>query len=72
MSVQQTLEQRSNSTCEMCKATDNLSVYKLPPALNESVDEAVLVCNNCLEQMEDSDKMDANHWRCRIEKWHPS
>ncbi len=64
MSIQPDLEERSNSTCEMCKATENLSVYKLPPALNETVDEAVLVCNTCLEQIEDVDKMDSNHWRC--------
>lgn len=64
MSVQKALEERSNSTCEMCKGTENLSVYKLPPALNETVDEAVLVCNTCLEQIEDADKMDVNHWRC--------
>jgi len=64
MSIQPALEERSNSTCEMCKATDSLSVYKLPPALNETVDEAVLVCNTCFEQIEDADKMDSNHWRC--------
>ncbi|MET2985974.1 PhnA domain-containing protein [Aureibaculum conchae] len=64
MSILKNLEERSNSTCEMCKATENLSVYKLPPALNETIDEAVLVCNTCLEQIEDADNMDANHWRC--------
>lgn len=64
MSVQSALEERSNSTCEMCNDTKNLSVYKLPPALNETVDEAVLVCSTCLEQIEDGENMDVNHWRC--------
>lgn len=64
MSVQSTLEERSNSICEMCKATENLSVYKLPPTLNETVDKAVMVCNTCLGQIEDPEKIDVNHWRC--------
>lgn len=64
MNIQKALEERSSSACEMCGATDNLSVYKLPPALTETVDKAALVCNTCLAQIEDAATMDANHWRC--------
>ncbi len=64
MSVQKTLEERSSSTCELCTETDNLSVYKIPPSLNETVDNSLLICKTCLEQIEDADKVDANHWRC--------
>lgn len=64
MNIKKTLEERSDSTCEMCRAKDNLSVYKLPPVTEETAEKAVLVCETCLTQIEDENKMDANHWRC--------
>jgi protein PhnA len=64
MSVQQTLKERSNSTCELCTSTENLKQYTIPPSLNESVDNSLLVCNNCLNQIEGNSEMDPNHWRC--------
>ncbi|HBK70970.1 MAG TPA: PhnA protein [Flavobacteriaceae bacterium] len=64
MSVLKSLEERSGSVCELCSAAENLSVYKIPPSLNEAVENSVLVCATCLEQIEDADKVDANHWRC--------
>ncbi len=64
MSVLQTLKDRSNSSCELCNATDQLSQYIIPPSLNENVDSCVLVCKNCLDQIEGNLEMDINHWRC--------
>ncbi|GAA3553314.1 PhnA domain-containing protein [Snuella lapsa] len=64
MSVLQTLKERSNSTCELCTATNDLKQYVIPPSLNETVDNSVLVCNTCLDQIEGNTDMDANHWRC--------
>ena len=64
MSVIQTLKERSNSTCELCTATNDLSQYTIPPSLNENVDNDILVCKTCLDQIEGNVEMDANHWRC--------
>ncbi|AJR02593.1 PhnA domain-containing protein [Siansivirga zeaxanthinifaciens] len=64
MSVIQTLKERSNSTCELCTATNDLSQYTIPPSLNENVDNDILVCKTCLDQIEGKVEMDANHWRC--------
>ncbi|WP_157208274.1 PhnA domain-containing protein [Mariniflexile maritimum] len=64
MSVLQTLQQRSNNTCELCSATNPLSQYTLPPSLNENVDNSLLVCKTCLDQIEGNVDMDTNHWRC--------
>ena len=64
MSTEQALLERSESKCELCNATDNLGVYEIPPASNGSIDECVLVCETCREQIENPDKVDANHWRC--------
>ncbi|MCX7546956.1 PhnA domain-containing protein [Xanthomarina sp. F1114] len=64
MSVLQTLQERSNNTCELCTSTENLSQYTLPPSLNEAVENSVLVCKTCLDQIEENTDMDINHWRC--------
>ena len=64
MSIEQELQTRSESKCELCAATDNLSVYEVPPTSNGSADESILVCDICLEQIENPDKVEVNHWRC--------
>ena len=64
MSVLQTLKDRSNNTCELCKATEALSQFTIPPSLNENVANDVLVCKTCLDQIEGTLDMDVNHWRC--------
>ncbi|WP_053991045.1 alkylphosphonate utilization protein [Mangrovimonas sp. TPBH4] len=64
MGVLQTLQERSNNTCELCGATEHLSQYTIPPSLNENVANDVLVCKTCLDQIEGNEEMDANHWRC--------
>ncbi len=64
MSVLQTLQERSNNTCELCTSTENLKQYTIPPSLNENVANDVLVCKTCLDQIEGDIDMDANHWRC--------
>ena len=64
MSVLQTLQDRSNNTCQLCTSTEGLSQYTIPPSLNENVDNDVLVCKTCLDQIEGTVDMDSNHWRC--------
>ena len=64
MSVLQTLKDRSNTACELCKSTNELKQYTIPPSLNENVANDVLVCKTCLDQIEETVDMDANHWRC--------
>ena len=64
MSIEKTLQARSESKCELCGAADNLSIYEIPPSPEGSEDQCVLICETCREQIEDPDKMDANHWRC--------
>lgn len=64
MSVEKTLQERSNSSCELCSATEGLGVYEVPPNADGSVDQSIYVCQTCREQMEDPEKTDSNHWRC--------
>ncbi len=63
MSTESELMARSESRCELCGATDNLGVYEVTPS-NGSAEQAILACGTCRDQIENPDKVDANHWRC--------
>jgi protein PhnA len=64
VSIEKELQVRSESKCELCSATENLGVYKVPPGSNGSADECVLICETCREQIENPEKVDVHHWRC--------
>jgi protein PhnA len=64
MSLEKELRTRSESKCELCSGSSDLKIYEVPPASEVRVDECLLICATCKEQIEDEDKMDANHWRC--------
>ena len=64
MTLLQMLQDRSNSQCELCTSPENLKQYTIPPSLNENVDNDILVCKTCLDQIEGTFEMDPNHWRC--------
>ena len=64
MSTEKELQARSESKCELCGATDNLSVYEIPPNTTGTPQQSVLTCKTCIEQINDPEKTDPNHWRC--------
>ncbi len=64
MSVEQTLETRSEGKCELCGATEGLAVYEVPNSPHDGADAAVYACGTCKTQLEDADQVNANHWRC--------
>ncbi|WP_298438960.1 alkylphosphonate utilization protein [uncultured Ferrimonas sp.] len=64
MPLLKALTDRSGNKCELCAAENDLSVYDVPPSAGADSDKAVLVCATCVAQIEDTDNMDANHWRC--------
>ncbi|MGD9929842.1 MAG: PhnA domain-containing protein [Mangrovibacterium sp.] len=64
MSIEKALLARSGSTCELCGATDGLTVYALPPVTENNSDKCVLLCATCLDQVTNPDKIDPNHFRC--------
>jgi len=63
MSTEKTLQARSENKCELCAATDDLTVFPVAPHTDDKPDECVLICNTCRQQIEAPDTMDANHWR---------
>ncbi|NMP15999.1 PhnA domain-containing protein [Thalassotalea sp. Y01] len=65
MSIEQTLRDRSENKCELCSATDNLTVYEVPPVAEPNSDKSVLLCAHCSAQINQTDSdYDTNHWRC--------
>lgn len=64
MSVERDLNKRSGAKCELCTATENLKVYSVLPTRKGGIDESILACNTCINQIENPDTVDLNHWRC--------
>jgi len=64
MDILKKLQERSGSKCELCASNENLSMYKVPPMPVGTVDDSILACETCVDQIENPDNVDANHWRC--------
>jgi protein PhnA len=64
MVIKDELLKRSDTKCELCSAENDLEVYQIPPDAKGTVDDSILICSVCKEQIEDPEKMDTNHWRC--------
>ncbi len=64
MSIERELNKRSGSKCELCGATEHLKVYQVLPTKKGGIDESILACTTCIDQIENPDKVNVNHWRC--------
>lgn len=64
MSLERELNKRSNSVCELCSSDENLQVYIVPPSKEENLNSAIMACKTCVEQIENPETTDPNHWRC--------
>ncbi|MFZ0599096.1 MAG: PhnA domain-containing protein [Flavobacterium sp.] len=64
MSIERELNKRSGSKCELCAAEENLKVYEVLPTKKGGLDESILACTTCIDQIENPDNVDLNHWRC--------
>ncbi|MBC8757687.1 PhnA domain-containing protein [Kordia sp. YSTF-M3] len=64
MSIEREIQKRSGSECELCTATEKLSIYNVPPNHENKLEKSIYACATCISQIEDAETMDANHWRC--------
>ena len=62
--LEEKLRERAANICELCESKDSLSVYELPPVISANIDNSVLLCSECLEQIEGRKEIDKNHWHC--------
>lgn len=58
------LKERSGTQCELCSATEHLSIYDVPPTASNLSDREILACETCLNQIEKKEELNANHWQC--------
>lgn len=64
MSTEQALKLRASNACELCTSQDDLTTYAVPPNSLGNLDDSVLVCANCLSQIDQSGAINVHHWRC--------
>ena len=64
MNIEKEMHQRSGSKCELCTSSDHLKVYEVPPTSKGNEDDSLLACETCINQIENPDTADVNHWRC--------
>jgi len=64
MSIERNLQKRSNSSCELCATTEKLAVYEVPPVTEVEEKNCILICDTCKSQINSTDNLDENHWRC--------
>ncbi|CAI8237521.1 MAG: Uncharacterised protein [Formosa sp. Hel1_33_131] len=64
MNIEKALQERSQQACELCKATENLNVYTLQPSKKIDLTDSIYACQTCTSQIENSDLINPNHWRC--------
>ncbi len=59
------LEKRSNHSCELCGNIENLSIYEVPPTPKKvTLNESLFACKICIDQIENPETVEVNHWRC--------
>lgn len=64
MSIEKALIERSNNQCELCAATENLSVYEAPPVTETHSDKCIYTCQTCKDQIENNSEITPTHWHC--------
>ncbi|MDC1259257.1 PhnA domain-containing protein [Flavobacteriaceae bacterium] len=64
MNLEKDLQDRSQHSCELCKATEALTMYTLQPSTKINLTDSIYACQTCVSQIEDSSLINPNHWRC--------
>ena len=64
MNLLKKLEERSQSKCELCASKEIVSIYQVPPAPMGTEDDHILICHTCLDQINNPEHVEINHWRC--------
>ncbi|MDD7910021.1 PhnA domain-containing protein [Pseudovibrio exalbescens] len=64
MSLETDLRARAGDKCELCGASENLSVFPVGPDADDTADRALLACQTCSDQMTGAAELDGTHWRC--------
>ena len=64
MSLQDILLKRSDNKCELCKSDNPVTMYDVLPEQGNDENDHIILCNNCLSQVEKKAPLDNKHWQC--------
>jgi protein PhnA len=64
MSFEKELQKRSGEKCELCGSANANTSYAVPSSPGNKLAHHIWLCSTCLQQMENIETADANHWRC--------
>jgi protein PhnA len=67
MTQDEQLLKRSDNKCELCQSGNKVKIYEVPPPSNSHADNAIVICDTCLAQIEKKAELDSAHWRCLSE-----
>lgn len=62
--MEQNLQSRSNSSCELCTSNELLAVYEVQPKREDKAEYLAYLCETCRNQIDEKVEVDINHWRC--------
>ena len=63
MKFEAEIKTRSNGKCEVCEATENLSIYEVKGNENSGSSSLLMMCDKCLAQVEKKEEPDSAHWQ---------
>jgi len=64
MSLERELNKRADGKCELCQNEEHLQFHTLAPRKDQSIKETLTACKTCVEQINNPETTDANHWSC--------
>lgn len=64
MKINPVLLKRANEKCELCGGVNALDTYTVEPKTSEDDSNVIVTCQQCKNQIEHTENMDPNHWRC--------
>lgn len=62
MKLEQELQERSGNACELCHSTEKLTVYEAKPDSITTLENAFLICEKCLKQVNKTEELQPSHW----------
>lgn len=63
MKLENQLFERAGNKCELSQATDNLTLYTLPPDLQATAENTIVVCQKCADQLNKTTQLEAEYWK---------
>lgn len=64
MKLEEVLQKRSANTCELCAASEPLSIYEVSSQGVKNESNCILICAKCSAQIGKKEELDSEHWKC--------